>query len=64
MPFRPDPIKEHAYLVELAAALHAWREAEANARELAHDALSEGCRADVIAEAVGMSRSTLYRWIG
>lgn len=61
--FQPDPVAEHAALVELAAAIAAWQTAEEHARTLAADALDRGCRANVIADALGMSRATLYRWL-
>jgi hypothetical protein len=62
--FQPDPIREHAALVELAAALKAWQQAEQRTKNLAGARLRSGVRAQVLADALGMSRSTFYRWIG
>lgn len=62
--YQHDPIAEHAIVTELAAAVSAWQTSEAEARAIARRALTtDGVRADVIADALGMSRSTLYRWL-
>lgn len=61
--FQPDSIKEHAALTEVAAALKDWQNAEARTRRLAAARLRDGVRSHVLAEALGMSRSTFYRWL-
>jgi transposase-like protein len=61
--YQANELAEHAAGLELAAALHQWQEAEIGTKRVAQDALEAGCRVDVIAEAVGMSRRTFYRWI-
>lgn len=61
--FQPDPLVEHAALTEVAAAVQQWRDAEAQVRHVLRRALDDGARSQVIAEAVGMSRTTLYRWL-
>jgi transposase-like protein len=62
--FKSDPIAEHAAVIELAHAVGVWREVEQEAREIARAALARpGVRSDVIAEALEMSRATMYRWL-
>ena len=62
--FKNDPIAEHAAAIELAAAIASWRTAEEAARVLAQEQLARpGVRSDVIAEALSMSRATMYRWV-
>lgn len=63
MSYRPDPIKEHAYLIELSAHQRAARDAANGLRHQARRALDDGCRSTVIAEHLGMSRATFYRWL-
>lgn len=62
--YEPDPIAEHAAELELSAAVASWRAAEDAARILAREQLARaGVRSDVIAEALSMSRATMYRWV-
>lgn len=61
--FQPNELAEHAALTELAALVTAWQEAEQATRTAARRALDQGARANVLAEQLGMSRPTLYRWI-
>lgn len=61
--FQPDPLKEHAALIELAALMSEWRKAEHDAKQYARNAIATGVRADVVADGAGMSRATLYRWL-
>ncbi len=61
--FQPDPVREYAAAIELAAGLARWRQAEADTRRIARQAIHDGVRSSTVAEALEMSRSTLYRWI-
>lgn len=62
--YQPQPRAEFAALTELAAALTDWQDIEAHTKAVCRHAINDGCRASVIADALGMSRSTLYRWMG
>ena len=61
--FQHDPIKEHAALTEVALDIGLWREAEAAAAHRIRALIAEGVRAGVIADHMGWSRATLYRWL-
>lgn len=61
--YQVDPIAEHTAATELAAAWQSWTDAENEARHAAQRALDSGARAHVVAEGLGMSRSTFYRWM-
>lgn len=61
--FQSDPIKEHAWLLELTHEVSAWRNAEDRAAEALRRAMADGVRSQVIADHLGVSRATLYRWI-
>ena len=58
-----NPVVEHAAAIELAAALQAWQDAENAAKHTARHWLGRGARSTPIAEQLGMSRSTFYRWL-
>ncbi len=61
--YQPQPIREYASGIALAEALARWRDAESNAKRLARQAIADGVRSSTVAGALGMSRSSLYRWI-
>lgn len=61
--FQSDPIKEYATLTELAVVIRQWQDGENAAKHAARRAIDDGCRAQVVADALGMSRPTLYRWM-
>lgn len=61
--FQSDPIAEHAALTEIAYEVGLWWKAEAEARRKVRKAIDNGVRARVIAEQLGWSRATLYRWL-
>lgn len=61
--FQADPIKEHAYLTEITAHQVAMREARNGLRYQCRRALDDGCRAQVLADHMEMSRATFYRWL-
>jgi len=61
--FQADPIKEHAAMIELAAAINTWQDAEQDVRAMATEAIQSGCRSQVVAGQLGMSRATLHRWL-
>lgn len=61
--FRHDPIKEHAWLTEIAVEHEAWRNAEGRTAEAVRRAIADGARAAIVAEHLGLSRATLYRWL-
>ncbi len=61
--YQADPLVEHAALTELAAAVRAWQDAEVEVREVIRRGLDQGARSHVLAEQVGMSRTSLYRWL-
>jgi Homeodomain-like domain len=60
---RADPITEYAALVEVTDALNHWSAAEDHARQLVKARIADGVHAATIAEHLGWSRATLYRWL-
>lgn len=61
--YQPNPVREYASSVELAAALARWQRAESDARRIARQSMHDGVRASTVAAALNMSRSALYRWL-
>lgn len=73
--YQPNPIAEHAACVELAAALASYKQAAEELQALIehhagritmgghayYSGDSNGVRADVLANYLGISRSTFYR---
>ena len=59
--FQSDPLFEHAALMELAALTNVADAAYDVVTSRIRIALDDGCRADVIAAQLGVSRSSLYR---
>lgn len=61
--YQVDPIAERAAQLELGRAVHRWQEAETITRDTAREWLGRGVRSTTIANALGMHRSTFYRWL-
>lgn len=61
--YQPQPIREYAAVVELAAARRRMLDAESNLKRIATQAMHDGVRSATVADALKMSRATLYRWL-
>jgi hypothetical protein len=61
--FQAAPIQEYASLVGIANCVATWQRAERQTARIIRRDIAAGVRAQVIADHLGWSRSTLYRWL-